>query len=196
MPSWRISGEISSKKIFVIDATFDPAANEDQVRAMFQSLLEDRFKLMTHRAKKEANGYALSVVKKGPRIQPAKSDDPAAPLPEWFRERGAVSAQLEGRVISTIEEAGVRTVTGRRASIRQLCDALELFVGTFVIDETGMQGSYYFVLRFVRDDYRGDVDVATLFRAIQDDLGLKLEKKRAPIEFLLVDGVDSSPTEN
>src|SRR5437868_13481361 len=40
VPYWRISGQISSKQIFVIDATFDPAANEDQVCAMFQSLLE------------------------------------------------------------------------------------------------------------------------------------------------------------
>src|SRR5215472_2394660 len=62
---------------YVVEATFDPAATDDQVRSMVQSLLADRFKMRSHRVTTEADGYALSIGKGGPKVTEAKSPEDA-----------------------------------------------------------------------------------------------------------------------
>jgi uncharacterized protein (TIGR03435 family) len=195
IPKWRISGTIpGSDHIFAIDATTRAGATDAQIRLMFQSLLAERFKMMTHRVSKEGNGYALTVAKGGPKIREAK-DGEVEPLPEWF-QNGIAAADLEGKVLTTIQTAAEGSITGRRASMLQLCEGLERVLQTFVLDETGLKGNYYFALRFAREDQNGETDAPTMFAGLQEKFGLKLERHKGPVETLVVDRIESTPTEN
>jgi bla regulator protein blaR1 len=197
LQDWRISGPLpGSDYIYAVDATAAPAATEDQVRLMFQSLLADRFKMVAHRVTKEVEGYALTVGKNGPKIKEAKAGDNPAALPEWFQKQGDIAAELEGKVVATIPKAGVGAITGRRASMLQLTEALQRVLRLPVLDQTGLSGNYYFALEFAKEDHPADVDVPPLFAAIQESLGLKLEKHKGPVEMLVVDRIEKTPTEN
>jgi bla regulator protein BlaR1 len=197
LQDWRISGTLpGSDYIFAVDATMPSATTEDQVRLMFQSLLANRFKMAAHRVTKEVEGYALTVGKGGPKFKEARADEKPAALPEWFQKQGDIAAQLEGKVVATIPKAGVGAITGRRASMLQLTEALQRVLRLPVLDQTGLSGNYYVALEFAKEDHPADVDVPPLFAAIQESLGLRLEKHKGPVEMLVVDHIERTPTEN
>ena len=165
------------------------------MRLMLQSLLAERFKMAAHRETRDVDGYALTVARSSPRIKEAKANDPPAPLPEWFQGRRPALADLEGKTVATGEGPGIVAITGRRVSMVQFADALQLVLQLNVFDKTGLTGNYYFALRFAKEDAPADTDAPSLFAAVQD-LGLKLEKQKGPVEMLIIDHIDKVPTEN
>jgi uncharacterized protein (TIGR03435 family) len=189
-----ISGAIPHASIFRVDAVTDPDATEDQIRLMFQSLLKERFKLVTHQVTKEADGYALSVGKSGLKVKEAKTGDTPPPLPEWVR--GVSVSAFEGGISATLPEKGVTAVTGRRVSISKLVDTLrQVLGGKMVWDQTGVTGDYYFAFRYASDD-NPEVDVPSLASALRENLGLELKKQKGPVEMLVVDSMEKEPTAN
>jgi uncharacterized protein (TIGR03435 family) len=193
---WRVSGPLpGSDFIYAVDATTDLAATEGQVRLMFQSLLADRFKMAAHRVTKDVDGYALTVARSGLKIKEAKADDQPVPLPEWFQRSRAGAADLEGKTVATGEGPGITAITGRGVSMFQFTEALQLVLQLNVFDKTGLPGNYYFALKFAEEEAPADTDVPSLFTAVQD-LGLKLEKQKVPVEMLIIDRIDKVPTEN
>jgi uncharacterized protein (TIGR03435 family) len=189
-----ISGAIPHASIFRVDAATNPDATEDQVRLMFQSLLKERFKLVTHRVTKEADGYALSVGKSGLKVKEAKAGDTPPPLPEWVRNVSV--AAFEGSISATLPEKGVTEVTGRRVSISRLVDTLrQVLGGKMVWDQTGITGDYYFAFRYASDD-NPEVDAPSLASALRENLGLELKKQKGPVEMLVVDSMEKEPTAN
>jgi uncharacterized protein (TIGR03435 family) len=194
LPRWRISGPIpGSEYLYTIEATAAPAATEDQVRLMFQALLGDRFKMTSHRVSREANGYLLTVAKGGPKIHEVKDGDQPAPMPEWLPRTDA--ARLEGKVVATMPGRGVTAITMRRATISHFCEGLERALQTFVLDETGLKGNYYLALRFAGADAPPDTDAPTLLGAVAE-FGLKLERRKGPLETLVIDHIETTPTAN
>ena len=194
MEPWRISGDMSSFGfIYEIEATTDPNTTEEQTRLMLQSLLIDRFKMSVHRVSKEAVGYALTVAKDGPRMQEATERD-APPLPEWMRKPSSDPAKLDDLVVATMPQRGVTAIVGRRVTMRQLIETLQRMMGTAVLDQTGLDGKYYFGFRYANGDDL-DVPFPDLFITIKD-LGLRLEKHKGPVEMLVVDHIEKTPTEN
>ncbi len=194
LPFPFISGAIPRASVFRLDATFDPAATDDQVRLMFQSLLKDRFKTVAHRVTKEGDGYALSPGKNGFKIKEAKPGDPPPPLPEWY---GGVSvAGAEGNISATSPERGVVAITGRRVSMASLVETLKHQLGgKMVWDQTGVMGDYYFAFRYAQDD-NPESDAPSLAAALRENLGLELKKQKGPVEMLVVDKMEKEPTEN
>jgi uncharacterized protein (TIGR03435 family) len=193
LPGWRIVGMEKDDSFYEIEATMDPSTTEDQVRLMFQKLLADRFKLVTHRETKELQGYALVVGKTGPKIKATTSGE-APSMPDYLS--GKPSAAFEGRILVSMEGKGASAITGRRVSISQLADMLSETLGVFVVDQTGMTGSYYFGFRFLSVSGPGDsVDAPSIFTALQDELGLKLDKQKGPVEILVVDHLEK-PSQN
>jgi uncharacterized protein (TIGR03435 family) len=193
----RISGTIpGSEYIFRLEAVTSPDATDDQIRVMLQSLLAERFKMVSHRVTRKADCYVLSAGKKRLKIKPAAADDQPAPLPEWFRSRSVAPAVLEGKVMATMEGPGISTITGRRATMAQFTDALQRVLQAIVVDETGLSGNYYFALRYAQENAPPDTDAPPLFAVIQQELGLKLEKRKRPVEVLVVDHIEKTPTEN
>jgi uncharacterized protein (TIGR03435 family) len=150
-----------------------------QIDGMFQQLLTDRFKLAAHWETRELPVYAMVIAKKGPPLQPTK--------------------ETGGRT-GTSQRNGLLTVEG--VTLTQMADVLteELSreLGRVVIDKTGMQGRYDFVLSFTpaTDKALADEDAGpSIFTAIQEQLGLKLESTKGPVTVLVVDHAEM-PSEN
>jgi uncharacterized protein (TIGR03435 family) len=181
--------------IYSVEATFDPAANEDQVRLMVQSLLAERFKLRLHPVTAESDGYALVIGKGGLKVKEAHESDEPPDMPEWVRDASpALKAQTY--IAATLPEPGVMAITGRRASISQLAETLQRVTGMPVWDRTGLSGNYYFGFRYTQEVAVDVVtDVPPLATALRESLGLKLEKRKGPVETLVIDHVEE-PSEN
>jgi uncharacterized protein (TIGR03435 family) len=162
---------------YQIEAKAPAAMSEAQCRAMVQSLLASRFKMAAHREQREMRGYALTVTKKG-----AKMREVAPGSKDFAIMNGGVTFQSATRP----DHAGVsmaifaNALSGLRA------------VDLPVIDRTGLPGIYAFELNF---SMREDDGLPTIWTALQEQLGLKLESIKAPIEVLVVDHIER-PTAN
>jgi uncharacterized protein (TIGR03435 family) len=136
---FRISGPIpGSESIYRVDATTAPAATDDQVRLMLQSLLSERFKMMAHWVMKDVDDYVLSIGKSGLKIKEGKAEDQPAPWPEWFRKGNVSLTDLEGKVLTTAPEPGIATITGRGVTMFQFCETLQRLLQAVVTDEAGL----------------------------------------------------------
>ena len=187
MEWWRISekpaaGSVSLGSIYEIAATTGPDATEDQERLMLQNLLIERFKMVAHRETNDAvQGYALTLAKDGPKMGAVKEekapDDPGI-SDGWVSAHGA--------------SQGVIALEGHRATMLQLAENLQRLLSTSVLEKTGLGGRYSFQVEFQKDDDPSDY---TAVMAAVKQLGLKLEKYKGPIEFLVIDHLDKL-TEN
>ena len=173
-PSWADAEryDVSAK------AEGDTALTRELAMPMMRALLADRFQLKVHREMREMPVYALVVAKNGPKFKESAPD-----------------AQSMLRLASPGKGA-VMTVT--KGSMAQLANQFSKRNGVDrpVIDKTGLTGGYDYKLDW--GDYgaaNADADVASIFTAIQDQLGLKLEPAKAPIEVLIVDFA-AKPSEN
>jgi uncharacterized protein (TIGR03435 family) len=198
LQSWRISGVdliVPVDPFYAIDAKTEESASDDQVRGMFQRLLAERLKMAVHRETKEQNGYALVASKNGPKIREVKPGDEAPPMPEYFRGKPELKSMMEGSIVQSTEH-GLRVITGRRVSMAKLAEALQDPLSAFVLDGSGLPGNYYFALEFVPENNPKNVDGPSIFAALQEQLGLRLEKRKGPVEMMVVDHIEKVPTEN
>lgn len=186
---------------FDIVATLPEHALPRQVPAMLQRFLAERFKLVVHREIREAPVYALVLAREdkrlGPELRSAAIDCAVA------EASGAVIPQPKpgerGECDSEVGLAG-GGILGRGQRLASLGRMMAQFVGRPVVDQTGLEGGFDFELRFSEQATRAQPDPAaadgtSLFRALEEQLGLKLESTRAPIEFIVIDSVER-PTEN
>ncbi len=150
---------------------------------MLQTLLADRFKLSVHREMRELPAYALRTTKRGPKLKLSKEQLP------WTLSRARGNEQKSGRMIFENE------------SMSDFAYALStlVVVGRVVIDKTGLTGNYDFELTFAPPARPSDIpasqDAPSIFTAVQEQLGLKLEAQKAAVEFLVIDHVER-PTDN
>jgi len=190
---WQTNFPAELQYFYAIDAKTEESATDEQIRLMFKTMLKDRFKLAAHREVKEVNGYVLVAARGGTKIKEYKDSDEIAPMPDYLsmKPRNA----WEHQVFITAGGKGYSALTGRRVSIDQLAECLQTEVETFVLNKTGMPGNYYFGTKFVNNRLP-DVDGPSLFAALQEALGLRLEKQKGPVEMLIVDHMEKVPTEN
>lgn len=159
---------------FTIDAKLPTGVSRNLLPQALQSLLEDRFKLQVHRESRIRPVFALVQAKGGSKLHIAAPDEPG---------RGGFSA-------------GPRKLQGRGVSISTLVYALASAAGGPVLDRTELQGEYDFTLEFAPLQGTGDDEkLPEIFTAIQQQLGLKLEPAKAPIETLVIDRAEK-PSEN
>jgi uncharacterized protein (TIGR03435 family) len=148
----------------------DPPSRAD-LRRMLQTLLADRFNFRFHREPKEIPVYILTVAKGGPKFKPTAPD-------AVRRVHGGVHGRNQ-------------SITATRYTMADLARDLRNSLGADrpVIDRTGLTGEYDLRIEATprRDFELGDISVHT---AVQEQLGLKLESQRAPIEVLVVDRFD------
>jgi uncharacterized protein (TIGR03435 family) len=154
-----------------------------ELHAMLQSLLADRFKLTVHRKMKVMPVYVLTVAKDGPKLVPAKAED---------SKRIAMTG-------NPAIAASDREIIGRKASIADLVNLLQLpgLTDRPVLDRTRLSGEFNFNAKFapVDNNALGNTSSPSIFTALQEQLGLKLEATRAPIEILVIDHAEK-PTAN
>jgi uncharacterized protein (TIGR03435 family) len=144
--------------------------SQDQYRALIRTLLTDRFRLKVHWQTRQANIYALVVAKNGPTLR--EGPDPSK-APGLNTNRTA----HEGRMVGT------------NAPSSYLASALTNQLSRTVLDKTGLQGKYDWTLVWDPDP---TVDSAnpSLFTAVQEQLGLRLDTQKGPTEVLVIDSVE------
>jgi len=188
-----------------IVAKIPDGATKDQFKVMLGNLLVDRFRLRFHIGANIRPIYALRVGKNGPRVQPA--------------ERRADDGTDSSRRIGAPDEQGCPTVppsyqgmvgwpmpgaqcwVGRDVPIADLARFIEQPAGRPITDETGLTGRYDFKIRFQslrRDPETGAPSdpVPTIFTAVEEQLGLKLESSSSSFPQLIIDSIQREPTEN
>lgn len=156
----------------------ETAPIDKEVRAMILTLLKERFKLQEHRSLKEMPVYALTVSPKGHRLKfPEKPDDPP---------------MMMGR--SAGREA---TSMFRNAPTAMIARSFGFQMDRPIIDQTGLTGKYDLDLKltFAPDGTITGPSGESLFTAIEEQLGLKLEPKKAQVEVIVIDQAER-PTEN
>ena len=170
-PDWVIAG---SERFNIEAEAEDPAkATEAQLHEMLQALLVDRFQLKLHRENRDMPGFAIVVGKNGNKLKEAKGDD----VVEIFGDSGK---PRPGVPIS---------VKLRHYSMPQLAALLSAIGPGPMVDKTGLTGAYDFDLMW--DESSGP----SLFTALQEQLGLKLEPQKVPISFFMFDSAQR-PGEN
>ncbi len=177
-PGWLDDDE------FEIDAHADPAASKDQLRAMLVALLAERFHLAMHRDSKEMRIYALTVEKDGPKnLHAATGELRPTTSPQNFHGDMRQLANLIsiGLSIPTVDDP-TRPAIATGAPVP-------------VVDKTGIDGNYDISVNLRPDNTFGD-SFTRWQRALHDELGLKLETQRAPVEVLIIDRADRTPTAN
>jgi uncharacterized protein (TIGR03435 family) len=174
------------------DITGQPEAqglpNQNQMRAMVQKLLEERFRLTFHRGTKELQVYALVVGKEGPKL--TRNDRNPNGLPSLLFK-------------------GLGMLPALNATLGDLANVLQVAVlDRPVVDRTALTGRFDFNLTWTPDESQfrsmgvrvpapsNDPNAPPgLFTAIQEQLGLRLESTKAPVDVLVIDRVER-PSEN
>lgn len=191
--------------MFNIQAKSDSAADarleklsKDQERLeqqhMLQALLTDRFKLKVHWEVREGLTYDLVVSKNGPKIREAKGEPPS---PEDMKTWG------DKPIPRLYQRGDSRVGFDFIAHGCSMDDITAMLAGQFghpVSDKTGLTSKYDFTLRYhgtrLSDRSADDMDpVQPLDVAIQDQLGLKLEPAKGPVQLLVIDHIEK-PSKN
>jgi uncharacterized protein (TIGR03435 family) len=207
---YQISGVADwiSSELYDVEAKFGSATVDELQKlspndrilarqAMLQALLADRFNLTIHRENKDVQGYMLIVAKNGPKLQHAKQGDTDSNQPKDNASMAIGTAQAQ--------------MGGQGTSLLTLARMLTTYVHRPVLDNTGLTDKYDFTLRWTPDQIQpqrapgiqdtaggalNSVPVAdpnggpSLFTAIQEQLGLKLESGKGPVEFVVIDHVE------
>jgi uncharacterized protein (TIGR03435 family) len=199
-------------KTFDVDATLPPGATRAQLRGMLENLLIERFRLAFHREQRVMPTYTLIVGKNGPQLKLSAensantTDDDFDPLPpgppnelETDSEGYPMVPAREGSWLVALRNGHAR-MHQLNASMRDLAALLSKQLGRPVTDAIGLQGRYEFTLTWMAgvpaaDGATGDVgpDLAT---ALQQQLGLKLEASKGPVEVLVIDHLEKDPLRN
>lgn len=170
-PAW-----LSDVRVDITGKVPSASTTLEKKRQMLQALLMERFGLAVHRESNVRSGFALVVAKNGPKIQP-------------------------------VEDAGGHINDPRDGNIKMLRTTIDNFAESLghklsqpVVDETRMQGVYNVTLTYTPDrgaSGRLSTDVGpTIFTALEEQLGLKLEPRKVPVEMLIVDHCEKIPTGN
>ncbi len=150
-----------------------PAGTEiEKLPLMLQALLTERLKVKLHHEPKTLAFLALTIGKKGAQLKPARA--------------GANKMAVSGRISST------------EMPMARLAALLSRFERQIIVDKTGLHGTYDMQLEWTPEN-RGEtvaMEGNSLFSAVRDQLGLKLEPRKEPFDALVVDSAEKVPAEN
>ena len=205
-----------SETAYEVSARIPLGTEKEQFQVMLQNLLKERFHLAYHFEKKQLQGYELVVGKNGPKLK--ESAATSAVKEEGWHGSGAAGHS------GTMSRAWQGKYNADHKTMQELAQMISTQLAKPVDDHTGLTGKYDIALNWNDDgahaashpggwsggggDHGGgggqgstgastdSATGATLVGAVQSQLGLKLEPKKATANVFVVDGVDKSPTEN
>jgi uncharacterized protein (TIGR03435 family) len=188
---------------FDILATAAGNPTPPQMMEMAKTMLADRFKLKVHTETRQLPIYALVLArpdgKLGPRMRPSTLDcerPPAGRAGEPPPAPPTPPAPLDG---IEIPACGTRSAPGLVTSGGVLLEALTRnmagMAGRIIVDKTGLTGRFDFSLSFNMDPANTSPDLPSVFAAMQEQLGLKLEAQTGPVEVFVIDSAER-PSEN
>ena len=194
--AWNLSAEQVSgpgwldTERYDISATLPPDTSPEQLRLMLQGLLVERFQIRLHHESKALPVCLLTVAKNGSKLKPAEA------VPEQMDRdemRKRASANLEAMVRGGDMAEYGRSLHLPRATSAKIAQTLESLADCPVEDQTGLDGTYSFTLKWSADETRPG---PTIFAAVEDELGLKLNRVTKSLELLVVDRAEKLPTSN
>jgi uncharacterized protein (TIGR03435 family) len=170
-PDWIRSKQL----LYEIDARSVPGATHQEQEVMLQSLLAERFKLVTHHEQKVMSHFALLPAKNGPKLKSVAEKPPEYKGITWG-----------GRIESILTMPSLAYLLSRFETERP------------IIDETGLKGLYEIKLNWAlqQTQHADETQGPSLFTALDEQLGLKLELRKGPVDVLVVESVEKVPTEN
>ena len=160
---------------------------------ILQSLLEERFNLKAHREVKDLPVFALSPARGGIKLRPSTARCTRVEPNTVVRPPGPAEPPLCGNRMSGNRE--VMRWNAQSIDISQLIELLSAFVGRKVIDRTEFQGRFDINLEFSRDVSSTDTTTPSLLTLLQDELGLKVDSTKGPVDVLVIDHIER-PAEN
>jgi uncharacterized protein (TIGR03435 family) len=198
LPKW------AQEDWFTIEARAEGKPSRDDVRQMVRSLLEDRFQLAAHMAKREGQVYTLVVAKSGLGLKPHPEDAPCTlpssqidekkyPHLNPSYEANPAHCGIFGRELS---QGGEHRLEMLNATMEQIADALGLGLPLLVVDKTGLAGRYDAVLDFGPDgvpakaESSDEIGLPPTTIALEKQLGLKLVKENAQVDTLVIDHIE------
>ncbi|HEY3837762.1 MAG TPA: TIGR03435 family protein [Bryobacteraceae bacterium] len=201
-PAWM------SSEYYTINAKIPPNATPEQFRLMLQRLLTERFQMTLHRESKEIPVYRLKVAKNGPKLQPGAPPKvmTVAEQKEENQKRGAAMQAKQQAKLKACREAHAGSCASRsfsmdNATVEKFAETLSANLDRPVKDMTGLEGTYAFSLEWApeeRTSSQSDDAPAgrSIFAAIQEQLGLRLESGKESMDLLVVDKAEKEPTSN
>ena len=164
----------------------------EEMQLMVRSLLEDRFQLKAHFENRELPIYELVVAKNAPKIKLAEDQNPVTPVTT--------------RQIAMPGPGGIAlTISNTAITLSDFATLLQQYAGRPIVDKTSLRGLFDVKLQFSVDvggpsvgtqlGLPPDPSGPSIFTAVQEQLGLRLERARGPVEVLVIDSVQK-PTEN
>jgi len=169
-PDWISSGVIR----FDIDARAPADTPREQLLLMLRTLLTERLKLTLHHEERALPYLALVIGKNGPKFSESRPDP----------EARARNVTFGGRI------------SGVQLSMSGLAVLLSRFERQTILDRTGLGGSYDLELAWALSSANNDTAGPSIYTALQEQLGLKLESRRGPLDVLVVDRAEKAPAEN
>jgi uncharacterized protein (TIGR03435 family) len=179
-PSWLATER------YEIEAKLPQNSTRDQVPLMLKTMLADRFHFASHRETRQIPVFALVVAKGGPKMRPSQVPDSGVGLRYYSPTKRAIKGKIDiAELVFLLKVPGGDSALAERP----------------LLDMTGLKGPFDIQLEWTIDNPAAsgssDADAGpTIFSALQDQLGLKLEPRRSPAEAIVVDRVDKTPTEN
>ncbi len=168
-----VSGWMQSDR-YDIDAKAAANSTFGEDLTMLRALLVDRFQLRFHTETRQSTTLALVIAKNGPKFHQSKDD---------------AAGGKERIDIRPTEISGVNIPFGHFVSV------LGAQLKRTVTNATGLSGKFDLSLKYVRDDAPDAASGPTVFAALEDQLGLKLESRKGPVEVMVIDSAEK-PHEN
>lgn len=215
-PDW-----IGSER-YDISAKIPEGVPRSKTPEMMQSLLTDRFGLKTHNEKKEFPVYGLVVMKSGAKLTPSAPDSAEE---QAEAAKAPVEVNATGGPRGTTVDLGHGSVWGfadnkveaKKLTMQQVAETLALYMDRPIVDMTDLKGTYDFKIQLTEEDFRSmqiqsavsaginlppealkfleSASHDSLYTALAS-LGLKLEPRKAPLDVLVVDHAEKTPTAN
>lgn len=188
IPDWAKTEKFDiNAKVSGADAPAFQKLNFDNRQLMVQAMLADRFKLQSHHEIREQPIYDLVIARSGPTLQesrPVEGSDPGGTID---RKKGQIAAKdiVISRLVTVLTQAVGRTVVDKTEILKGRYDFTLVWAPEdSAVSPAGEQGSPPF-----------DASGPSIFTAIQEQLGLKLEPAKGPVECLVIDHIER-PSEN
>jgi uncharacterized protein (TIGR03435 family) len=217
---WDIEAKVAPE-----DAPKLEKLKAEQRRQMLLPVLVERFNLKYHVEQRELPTYALVIAKGGPKLTESKPDEtgphefpdpkagPAAPGHEPPGNAGPTGPGKDPMGRRGMVSIGPGRIDAHGGGMEFLAHSLSFNVGRTVLDETGLKGRYDFTLQWTPDqgmmptggpggeggpahgDVAADAGGPSLFTALEEQLGLKLESQKGTVDVIVIDHIDA-PSEN
>jgi bla regulator protein blaR1 len=208
IPKW------SDDAYYRIEAKAEGNPSEEQMHLMVRSMLEDRFKLKMHNQKREARVYSLVIAKGGHKLRPAKDEHgiPMTTLPSSEETEGKqtsgksksidelIKSMPPGSIIAG-SNRGESGLFGKAMKMKDFADMLSSPAGIPVIDRTGLMALYDINLKYAHPNLNPanspappeEPSAPDIFRALQDQLGLKLELGKELVDHFIIESAGRPP---